>query len=475
MPIPDDNHLSENQRAWLELAGWLTAIAMPPLAWWCALRQGTPHDGAVFIGILAGTSAMWIFKLVPAFVPALFALLAVILFDIAPASVAAAGFASNGFFMLLSVFAIGALMTKSGLTRRVSLWMLRQVPDTPGWRQAGLCLYGLALTPLIPSQLARGAIVAPFLSMLVDAGGKRRDAAAGLFASAVGGVSLAAAVCLTGKPANLLAFGLLDSQTQFAFDWLPWLCAASLAGALLLAAHFATMRLLFCYPAPPGMPDTLPQRRAGTPGPMSRTEWGALAAIGLILIGTLSAPYHRVDIPWLALAVLVALLLFGALRNEDLNQRVDWSALIFVGAILSWAPIMDITGIDGQIAASLGGLGALMKSDLPAFLALLCPACVLLRLALPELVAEILLLTLLLPLAQAAGVSQWLIGFAVLTMCEAYQFPYQSPYHLYLDGQLAAPTGYDRSLLLRYNLAMTLARALTLFVSLPFWSWLNIV
>ncbi|WP_434633797.1 SLC13 family permease [Chromobacterium sp. CV08] len=473
MPISDDNHCSERRRAWLELAGWLTAIAMPPLAWWCALRQGTPHDGAVFIGILAGTAAMWIFKLVPAFAPALFALLAVILFDIAPASVAAAGFASNGFFMLLSVFAIGALMAKSGLTRRVSLWMLRRVPAAPGWRQAGLCLYGLALTPLMPSQLGRSAIVAPFLAMLVEAGGKRRDAAA-LFASAVGGVSLAAAACLTGKPANLMAFGLFDSQTQFAFDWLPWLCAASLAGALLLAAHFAAMRLLF-RDATPGMPVPPPLRQGEAPGPMSRMEWSALAAIGLILLGTLSAPYHRVDIPWLALAVLVALLLFGALRNEDLNQRVDWSSLIFVGAILSWAPIMDITGIDGQIAASLGGLGALMKSDLPAFLALLCPACVLLRLALPELVAEILLLTLLLPLAHAAGVSQWLIGFAVLTMCEAYQFPYQSPYHLYLDGQLAAPADYDRRLLLRYNLAMTLARALTLFASLPFWSWLNIV
>ncbi|POZ62298.1 SLC13 family permease [Chromobacterium alticapitis] len=465
--------------AWREIAGWLTAIAAPLLAWHISQAQ-LPPDSAIFIGILACTAAMWIFNLVPAFVPALFALLAIVLFDIAPVSVAASGFASNGFFMLLSVFAIGALMTVSGLTYRISLWILRRVPATPRWQQASLCLYGLALTPVMPSQLARGAILAPFLSALLESGDKRRDAAtaAGLFSSAIGGMSLAAAVFLTGKPANLVVFGLFDNQTQFAFDWLPWLCAASLSGALLLAMHFAAMRLLFRRASPQGIPARVIALQADALGPMNRKERHALIAISLVLLGTLSAPYHQVDISWLSLATLVVLLLFGALRNEDLNQRVDWSVLIFIGSIIAWVPVMNLTGIDRQIAATFGWLGLFMKSSLPAFLGLLCLAIVLLRLVLPELVAEILLLTLLLPLAHAAGVSQWLIGFAVLTMCESYLFPYQAPYHLLLDSQLAAlqQAGcYDRGLVLRYNLAMTLARALSIFAALPFWSLLDIV
>ncbi|AXE34148.1 SLC13 family permease [Chromobacterium phragmitis] len=459
---------------WRELAGWLTACAAPPLAWWWCASQGASEAGAVFIGILAATAAMWIFNLVPAFAPALFALLAVVLFDVAPVSTAAAGFASNGFFMLLSVFAVGALMTLSGLTTRISLRLLRSAPAGQGWRRACLLLYGLALTPVMPSQLARGAIVSPFLGTLLEQDGRRPREGAALFASAIAGISLAAAVFLTGKPANLVVFGLFDSQTQFAFDWLPWLCAASFSGALLLLAHWLAMRLLFPATEAPAAGDRLLRLQAEALGPLSRKERGALAAIALILLGTLSQPYHQVDVPWLSLAILVVLLLFGALRREDLNQRVDWSVLIFIGSIIAWAPIMHQTGIDRQIAASLAWVGAFMKASLPAFLALLCAAIVLIRLALPELVAEVLLLTLLLPLAAAAGVSQWLIGYAVLTMCEAYQFAYQSPYQLYLESQ--HPDGaFDRARLLRYNLAMTLARALAIFASLPFWSLRNIL
>lgn len=463
-----------------EVAGWLAAMLLPLAVWHGATAAALPRDAAYFLSIVACTAALWLFNLVPAFVPPLFSLLAIIVFDVAPPAVAAAGFASNGFFMLLSVFAVGAVMVMSGLTYRISLWILRCVPAGPFWYNLSLLFYGLLLTPVIPSQVARMVIVAPFFGTLVDASGRRGNglAASHLAVSTLAGVGLLASVFLTGKPANLMVFGLFDAQTQFSFEWLAWLSAAAFSAALLVLGQLLLSNLMFRRSASYRIAPPLVAAQLRALGRMGRQEWAALLAIGAIVLGVLSAPYHRVEIPWLALAVLVVLLLFGALRNDDLSRRVDWSVLLFIGSIIAWVPVMKSTGVDADIATGLGGVGALMKAHFAGFVAALCLLIVVLRLALPELVVEMVLVTVLFPVAGASGVSQWLVGFIILTMAEAYIFPYQAPYHQLLRNQLRAQgrAGWcDERQMLRFNLAMTALRAGVLFASFPFWSLMDII
>ena len=94
------------RRSWTELGGWLLALTLPPLVWYVLGLHAQPGDIRYFLAILTCTVVLWLFNLVPAFVPPLFSLLAIILFDVASPAVAAAGFSSTGFFMLLSIFAI---------------------------------------------------------------------------------------------------------------------------------------------------------------------------------------------------------------------------------------------------------------------------------------------------------------------------------------------------------------------------------
>ena len=119
-----------------------------------------------------------------------------------------------------------------------------------------------------------------------------------------------------------------------------------------------------------------------------------------------------------------------------------------------------------------------MKTQLPLFILALCFTIIVVRLALPEIVTEVLLVTLLLPLSSAAGVSPWLLGFIILTMCEAYIFPYQTPYHIQLKNQLALlgqEELYDQKKVIRFNIVLTLARVAAIYASLPFWKYLDIL
>lgn len=468
------------ERFGVQMIGWLVAIAGPLLVWELCTAFGLNTDAAYFLAIVSSAVAMWLFGLVPAFLPPLFSVLATILFDIAPAHIAMAGFASNGFFMLISIFAIGALMVMSGLTYRISLHILKRVPATPFWYNLSLFFYGLILTPVIPSQLGRTTIVLPFLSTLIDtAGGRKYNPAVSCFiVSTMAGVGLAASIFLTGKPANLIIFGLFDSQTQFAFAWLQWFYAASFTGLVLVLLYLLMVMVLSRNKEKRGIPKHVIDSQMRALGPITGIEWSALTAIVLLVAGIVTASRHRVDIAWLSMGILVALLLLGRIQKDDISKRVDWSVLIFIASIVAWVPIMRLTGIEQLVSGYFGWVGLYMKTQFPLFVLALCGVIVLIRFALPEMVTEILLVTVLLPLANAAGVSPWLIGFIILTMCEAYIFPYQAPYHLQLKNQLALlhqDALYDEKSVIRSNIVLTLIRVLAINASLPFWKYLDIL
>ena len=108
---------------------------------WLAVDE----DVLMFLGIVGEAVIMWVFDLVPPFVPPLFSLLMVVLLEVAPASVAMSGFASGTFILCLSVFGISALMIKSGLAYRLSIGLLRMVPKGRVWYSFSLFLVGMFL------------------------------------------------------------------------------------------------------------------------------------------------------------------------------------------------------------------------------------------------------------------------------------------------------------------------------------------
>jgi len=180
----------------------------------------------------------------------------------------------------------------------------------------------------------------------------------------------------------------------------------------------------------------------------------------------------------MSMAILLTLLFFGAISKDDLSHRIDWSILIFIGSIIAWVPVMKMTGIEMVIAKTFSWAGVYMKSDLELFIVALCGFIILIRFALPELVAEILLVTILFPLAQAQGVSLWLIGFVILTMCEMYIFPYQAPYFVQMKNLLSSlgqDGKYAEGRIIAFNAAMTLARVAAIYASIPFWKYMKIV
>lgn len=463
-----------------ETVGWGVTLLVALGCWLAASGLGLEKNTGFYLAIIASAVVLWVFQLVPAFAPPLFVVIMVILLDIVPPEVAVSGFASGSFFMLLSVFGVGAVMVASGLTFRLSLMVLSLVPASSFWYSVCLFLSGLFLTPVVPSQGARMAIVSPFLVDLMGASNpSEKDVLGAHFVnSTLGGIGLMASVFLTGKPANLIVLGLFDYQTQFAFQWMNWLVAASFSGGLMLILFFGASWVVFRESRGFRIPRFIVAEQLKVLGPLSPLERTAVVSMAVLILGILLSSVHKVEIPWVALSIFTVLILFGGVGKREIRSHIDWSTLLFVGAIIAWLPVMSLTGLDTLVADYLGWLGEYMRSSLPMFIGLLCLLIVLVRLFLPEPITVILFVTALFPLADVAGVSPWVVGFIILTMAEAYLFSYQCGYFIQLKdilGLKGLEGHYDEGRIIRFNILMILGRVLAIYASLPFWRYLDII
>ena len=461
------------------IVGWLLAILAPiAILWWSTNGSGLPNLQSEYLLAVIGIAVvMWVFRLMPDFVPALFTILCVLLLGLAPPNLALGGFASDTFFMALSVFGLSAVITVSGLSYRVLLWLLRIGPAHKAWYNASLFITGTILTPLIPTTNGRVAILGPFFTDLLksmDAESARLEAPR-LSASLIGGVSLLSTIFLSSKSVNFLIFGLLPPQDEERFQWLYWFYAASVCGAVLAALYGLGLLLLFRNGSRPSIAKSLVADQLRILGPMRPAEWSAVLGLGVLLLAFMTEKMHHIEVPWVALAILFSLLMFNFLDARDFRQRIDWTFLVFLGALVGLVKVMQFVGLDDWLAHHLEWLSDIMIHDFGHFVLLLAAAIFIVRLALPINATVVIFATLLVPTASANGVNPWLVGFVVLLLSENFIWSYQASYYLQFCS-LVGPSAQaeDRRIILLNALGFLMKLA-AIYASFPFWRQIGIL
>jgi DASS family divalent anion:Na+ symporter len=461
------------------VVGWLIAIAAPVAIFTGLAGKGIlPNLQSVYLlAILAVAVTMWIFRLLPDFVPALFAVLCIVLFGLAPPQIALGGFASNTLFMALSIFGLSVVITVSGLSYRVLLLLLRAGPAHKAWYNISLFLTGLILTPVVPTTNGRIAVLAPFTNDLLEAIGEKAAKLEGprLTASVLGGASLMSSIFLSSKSVNFLIFGLLPLQEQSRFQWLYWFYAASVCGVVLLALYGLGVALLFRNESRPSVSRELVAAQLRVLGPMQVSEWAAVFGLVILLISFMTAAIHHIDIPWVALAILFSLLMFRFLSERDLRTRVDWTFLIFLASLIGLVSTMQAVQLDIWIADNLGWLKRVMTSNLPAFIGLLAAAIFVVRLALPINATVVIFATLLIPTAIAEFVNPWVIGFVILILSENFIWPYQASYYIQYVSMVRPEAGAEHPRLVLLHILEFFMKLAAIYASFPFWRALGIL
>ena len=470
-----DNKAKEPSGRWL--LGWFLVMALPLLTYWLMAEHSglTTRDPAYLTAAFTAAVVMWVFRLLPDFVPAIFAILCVVLFGVAPPSVALSGFASSTFFMALSIFGLSAVISVSGLSYRMLLWLLRIGPASKGWYFMSLFLSGAALSVVVPTTNGRVAIVAPFINELLhsfDSDSAKREAPR-LSVAVLGGCTLLSAIFLSSKSVNFLVFGLLPIQEQARFQWVDWAVSSAAAGGVLLVLYLTASALVFRNDSKPSIPKRLVRDQIDLLGPMRGAEWAGLAGLLVLLVSVLTASFHHIEVPWVALSILFSLLLFGFLGKEEFRHKVDWSFLVFLGALIGLVATIRHVGLDAWITDHLTWLTVYMERDFPLFILLLSLAIGVVRLALPINATVVIFASVFIPVAVSVGVTPWVVGFIILMMAEGFIWPYQASYYTQFLSMAGPEADGENNRVLLMNGLLYLFKLAAIYASLPYWKQLG--
>ncbi len=460
----------------IELVGWLLAFISPALVLNFGADWGLENNATYFLAIFSSTIVMWIFTLVDEYIPGIFALLATLAMGLVPTPVILSGLASDGFMLAMSVLGLAAVIVSSGLSYRLLLLLLTRLPNTSFWQNNALLGIGFLITPLIPSINGRIALVSPFLlDMLEILRLKLKGPAANRLAvSAFVGVSLLSAIFLSSKSVNFVIFALLPDQIQDQFQWLNWFAAAAATGLILLVLYGLMALPLLKGGEPPILRREQLSIQLTLLGTLKHKEWAAIIGVLLFMIGVVTSSLHKVSSPWLGMAILFGMLLFGALSKKEFREKIDWPFLIYLAGIVGITSTINYLGLSQLIASRLPWLGEYMHTDFSLFILLLSVVIFVMRLAVPISATIVIMATILMPVAVHYGVNPWVIGFIILILGEMWFFPYQCSYYLQFRQQSKGKV-YDESLFLKFNALANLAKIAAIYASMPYWKALGLL
>lgn len=449
----------------LLIAGALAAVAI--------LATTAPAER--FALFVAAALLLWMTDAVPVFITALALLASWVMSGVADPAAALAGFGSSSWVFVVSVLGLAATISRSGLLLRVGIVLVKRLPADLRWQIAALLGTGILLTPLLPLQMARAALLSPLALSVAEALRLRErgpgSAAIGLAAWIGAGPMVF--LFLNGSTGVLLMWALLPAESRARFDWITWLVSAAPLGALCIAGALVLLVL-----GTRGERATAPTagRLDLQLAILGRPSSAELALVGIVVLtvaGWMFGEPLGLDPGIVALLGFIAAALATRFDGKALAS-LDWGYLVFYGAILGLVGVSHTLGIDTVMGELIGGSLARLGITGPAFVLAVAVTTGVARTFLQADQIGLLLPLALIPAAPAAGVDPWLVIIAVLAMISFWAVPAVSPEYLVVhsssEGRLFTHA-QARRLALAYA-AIVLA---ALLLVTPYWRTLGLL
>ncbi|GIT85810.1 SLC13 family permease [Roseobacter sp. OBYS 0001] len=491
----------------VEVLGWCLCLVVPFGVFFALRNAGMASNSAVFLAIISLPLVMWPFSLLPDFVPGLLAVVMILLVGAAPPEIVLSGFSSFGYLLIIAILGLGALIRTSGLVNRCAALMINRLPGNVLAYSGTLFFGGLLLTPFLPSPAGRLAVVAPLVAQLEERigpqiGTKGRTL---IFMGGLDGVTLLTAAFLTAAPVNLIVYSMLPQQERVAFQFVDWVTAASVAIAVMIAGYIV-IALLTSFdatrikktdtkdlgsatkalsrkefealaegktPAGQGAEVVTPSEK------LSQREWGAIGGIVLLGVGVLTTPMHLIPAPVLAFLILSLLFCVQIMNKSDFVSEIDWSFIFLLGALVGFTNTAAHLGLTDLLVTEISWLGDILRQDFATFILILAGVIVTARIIIPQTAVTLVLVTALLPLAEASGVSAWVVGFSILMLNDALIFDFQSPMHVAFRHATGIGKDPGRTISLTrltiQRIAIVALRLGAILASIPFWKSLGIL
>ena len=277
------------------------------------------------------------------------------------------GFANTSVLLVVVAFIVAQAVVKSGLGRRISLFMVSHFGGSSLGLAYSIVLTDTVIAPAFPSNTARGGVLFPIVLSVSKGAGSEPDDPEGRrlggYLMFCGMASLAAtsALWMTATSANPVAVQIAQKfGIEIGFgSWLLASCVPALVAIAMLPLLVAKL-----FPprvgATPEAPAAARKELAGM-GTMSRDERITAVTFAVMVAGWIFADTLKINVTSTAFMGLGVLLAAGVLTLDDIAKQGDtlatflWLAVLF--ALSGQLNELGFMGYVGErLASRLGGL-----------------------------------------------------------------------------------------------------------------------
>jgi DASS family divalent anion:Na+ symporter len=321
------------------------------------------HLFAIFIAAIASV----LIGAFPILTDSMIAVGAVVLTGTITPAQAFSGFANTSVLLVVVAFIVAQAVVKSGLGRRISLFMVSRFGGSSLGLAYSIVLTDAAIAPAFPSNTARGGVLFPIvLSVAKGAGSNPDDAETRrlggyLMFCAMASLAVSSALWLTATSGNPIGVQIAQkSGVEIGFG--SWILASCVPALVAIAMLPLLVSKLFPprVGATPEAPAAARAELAGM-GSMSRDERITGWTFALMVAGWVLADRLKINPTSVAFMGFGVLLVAGVLTLDDIAKQGDtlatflWLAVLF--ALSGQLNELGFMGYVGErLASRLGGL-----------------------------------------------------------------------------------------------------------------------
>ena len=343
----------------------LFIIALPQPA-------GLSIHGQRALGIFALALILWITNALPLSVTGLLVIALIPLLGVIQAEQAYSFFGNSAVFFILGAFIIATAMMKSGLSKRMALFILSRFSRTPRTLILGILITCSFLALIMPEH-AVAALMFPVVSSIalsLDLEPFDGQYGACLFLAMSWGSVIGGVGTLLGGARTPLALGLLQEAFQQSISFWGWSKVALPQVAFMLIIVYGVLIFYFRIDV---KDVTLAKKRLELEldelGPITFQEKKVFLIVSVtIFIWIFFNKF--LGLALVSLLSAVALFIARTITWDDVDNYVNWGVILMYGGAIVLAKAVDQTGAAYWIAQRVLGQFPLSSFWVVAFFAL---------------------------------------------------------------------------------------------------------
>jgi len=335
--------------------------------WFAPIPAGLTAPAWHLFAIFAAAIVAVLLGAFPLLTDSMLAVGAVVLTGTITPAQAYAGFANASVLLVVVAFIVAQAVVKSGLGRRISLFMVSHFGGSALGLAYSLVLTDAAIAPAFPSNTARGGVLFPIVLSVAKGAGSNPDDPEGrrlggyLMFCAMASLAVSSALWMTATSCNPIGVQIAQ-KAGLEIDFGKWFLASSVPSLVAIALLPLLVAKLF-PPRVGATPDApaAARKELASMGRMSRDEWITAVIFAAMVAGWVFGNALNLNGTSVAFMGFGLLLMAGVLTLNDIATQGDtlntflWLAVLF--ALSTQLNELGFMGYVGErLASHVGGL-----------------------------------------------------------------------------------------------------------------------